>query len=402
MRRLMGRRTLIATAALSAAAASADSKGAMAEDAPVVRIGIIAPFSGPMAVYGQQFRRGIEMALAEVDGRAGGARVEMVYRDEAPGPERSRQAAQELVVRDKVRFLGGAVITPVALAITAVANEAKVPFVIMNAATGMVTRRSPYVVRFSHTQWQGAYTIGEWAARNGIKRAYVVAADYAPGTDAREGFRAAFTKGGGEVIAELAVPVSATDLSPYVQRIKDAKPEAVYVFMPVGPASISFMRSFASLGLPQDGVKLLGTGETDDMDLPTIGNAALGAITAYHYSPLLDTPENKRFVEAYHARYGANEVPNFAVVVAYDATRAMLAAINKYGTAVTGDQAMEVFRGWTATSPRGPIRIDAKERDIVQDIYIRRVERLAGGGLGNVTIETVPQVFDPWKLQNPA
>lgn len=403
--RLLRRVAIVFTGAAALATTGAlcpggASRPAYAQDATTVRIGVIAPFSGPTAVYGQQFRRGIELALAEVDGRAGNARVEMVYRDEAPGPERSRQAAQELVVREKVRFLTGAVITPVALAIAPVANEAKVPFVILNAATGSITRRSPYVARFSHTQWQGAYTIGDWAARNGIKRAYVVVADYAPGTDAREGFRAAFTKGGGEVASELAVPLSATDLSPYVQRIKDARPEAVYVFMPVGPASISFMRAFASLGLPQDGVKLLGTGDTDDLDLPVIGDAALGAITAYHYGPLLDSPENRRFVDAYHARFGANEIPNFAAVVAYDAMHAMLAAIGKFGPTITGDQAMEVLRGWTAASPRGPIRIDAQERDIVQDIYIRRVERV-GNRLGNVAFQTVPQVLDPWKALNP-
>ncbi len=383
-------------AGLATGLAGVTTRRARAED--VVAAGLIAPFSGPTAAYGLQFRRGYEMAQAEAP--PGGPRIRVIERDEASGPERSRQAAQELVVREKVKFLTGVVVTPVALAIAPVASEAKVPFIILNAATGMVTRRSPYLVRFSHTSWQGSVVIADWAAKQGIKRTYVVVSDYAPGIDSLEGFKSAFGKHGGEVVGELRVPVSATDLAPYVQRVKDAKPEAVYVFMPVGPASISFMRAFASLGLPQEGIKLLGTGETDDMDLPTIGESALGTITAYHYSPQLDTPINRAFVAAYKAKYGADQVPNFATVAAYDAMHAMQGVVAKHGAGFTGDQAMDVLRNWRADSPRGPIRIDPQERDIVDNIYIRRVERVAGG-LGNVAFETVPDVLDPWKAANP-
>jgi branched-chain amino acid transport system substrate-binding protein len=366
----------------------------------VAKIGIIGPFSGPFALYGQMFQRGAELYLDEIGGKAGNTKIELLYRDEGAGPERVKQLAQELIVRDKVKMLGGFVFTPSALAVVPLVNEAKIPVALFNAATGSLTRRSPYIVRVSHTQWQGAYTIAEWAARNGIKRAYVIVADYAPGHDAREGFKAGFTKAGGTVVGEVLYPTSTTDFAPYLQRIKDAKPEAIYVFTPVGPPSVAFVKTYASLGLGQDGIKLLGTGDTDEQDLPAMGNAALGVTTAYHYSPVLENERNKRFVESYRKKYGADQDPNFATVAAYVGMNAMADVVAKLGTAIDGDKAMTILKGWQADSPKGPVRIDPVEGDIVQHIYIRRVEKV-GDKLGNVAFETIPNVGDPWKTFNP-
>ena len=365
-----------------------------------VKIGILGPFSGPFTLYGQMFQRGAELYLDEVAGKPGVPKIELIYRDEGAGTERVKQLAQELVVRDKVKMLAGLVFTPSALAVVPLVNEAKTPLVLFNAATGSITRRSPYIVRTSHTQWQSATVIAEWAARNGIKTAQVIVADYAPGHDIRDGFKAAFAKGGGTVTGEVLYPLSTTDFAPYLQRIKDAKPEAVFVFTPVGPPSVAFMKTYNAFGLAQAGIKLLATGDTDEQDLPAMGEAALGTVTAYHYSPYLDAERNKRFVEAYAKKYGGTDLPNFATVAAYVGMNAMVDALAKAGPKADGDALAAALRGWRGDSPKGPVMIDPVEGEIVQNVYIRRVERV-GDKLGNIAFETVPSVGDPWKTANP-
>lgn len=369
-------------------------------DAQSVKVGLVGTFSGPSAEYGQEFQRGMQLHLDEIDGRAGNTRIELVVRDDAGQPERSRQVSQELIVRDRVNFLAGYVTTPSALAVAPLITESKTPTVILNAATGMITRRSPYFVRVSHTQWQGAYIIGEWAARNGIRNVYTIVADYAPGNDARDAFRAAFTKAGGNIAGEVAFPLATTDFAPFLQRARDARPDAIYVFTPVGPTTVSLVRTYVSLGLREAGIRLIGTGDTDESVLPAIGDAAIGMVTAYHYSSSLDTPENRRYIDAYRRRYGNDAVINFASVAGYVGMQAIADAVRKLGPTFTGDQAMEALKGWRAASPKGPVAIDARERDIVQNIYIRRVERI-GSSLANVAFETVPNVEDIWKRYNP-
>lgn len=366
-----------------------------------VKVGIVAPFSGQFAVYGQQFQRGVELYLESVGGKAGNARIEVIYRDESGGPERVRQITQELIVRDGVQILGGYVFTPSALAIAPLVTQSKIPTVIFNAATGMITRRSPYFARVSHTQWAGAGTIAEWAAKNNVKGAYVAVSDYAPGHDARDAFKAIFAKHGGKVLGEVNIPLQTTDFGPFMQRIRDAKPEAVYVFMPVGAPSGAFVKTFVAYGMAKDGVKLLGTGETDELDLAAIGEQAIGMITSYHYSPYLDNPENQRYVAAFKKKFGANAVPNFASTSAYDGTHAIVDIITKLGAKIDGDMAMGVLKGWQAMSPRGPIQIDPIERDIIQTQYIRRVEK-RGDGLANIAFDRFDAVKDPWKVLNPA
>ena len=372
----------------------------MASAQDVVKVGIVAPFSGPNAVYGEQFKRGVELYLDEIGQKAGNSRIEVIYRDESGGPERVRQVTQELIVRDGAQILGGYVFTPSALAIAPVITQSKTPTVIFNAATGMLTRRSPYFARVSMSSQSGAVAMGEWAAKNGVKDAYVAVSDYAPGHDTRDGFKSSFTKFGGKIVGEVNIPVQTTDFGPFMQRIRDAKPSAVFVMMPVGPASLSFIKTFVSYGLVKDGVKLFGTGETDELDLAAIGESALGMITAYHYSPYLDNPENKRYVEAFRKKYGASAMPNFASTAAYDGMHAIADVVLRLAGKIDGDKAMDAFKGWKTASPRGPIQIDPVERDIIQTQYIRRVQKV-GDGMGNIAFDKFDAVKDPWKMLNP-
>lgn len=366
----------------------------------VVKVGIVAPFSGPFAVYGQQFQRGVDLYLESIGGRAGNTRIEVIYRDESGGPERVRQLTQELIVRDGAQILGGYVFTPSALSIAQLVTQSKVPTVIFNAATGMITRRSPYFARVSHTQWAGAGTIAEWAAKNGVKSAYVAVSDYAPGHDARDAFKAIFAKHGGKVVGEVNIPLQTTDFGPFMQRIRDSKPEAVYVFMPVGPPSVSFVKTFAAYGMAKDGVRLLGTGETDELDLAAIGEQAIGMITSYHYSPFLDNPENRRYIAAFKKKYGSEAMTNFASTAAYDGAAAIAHVVSRLGAKIDGDKGMEALKGWKFASPRGPIQIDPVERDIIQTQYIRRVEKRPEG-LANIAFDRFEAVKDPWKVLNP-
>lgn len=384
--------------AMVAAAVLAFAGAASAQD--VVKVGLIGTYSGPFASWGPQFQQGAELYLAEHGATVNGARIELLVRDDGgPNPDRAKQLAQELVVRDRVQFLAGVVFTPNALAIAPLATEAKVPFVIFNAATAMITRRSPYIVRTSFTLWQVTKPVSEWAVKNGIKQAFVAVSDYAPGHDARDAFKKSFGHAGGQVTGEILIPLATADFAPFVQRIKDAKPGAVYVFMPAGASSIGFMKAFQALGLREAGIRLLATGDTDEVELPAIGDSALGTITAYHYSPYLDSPRNKAWVEAYRKKFGADAIPNFASVAAYDGMRLIHEAVKKHGAKVTGDQALAAVKGMAFDSPRGPITIDPEERDIVQTVYIRRVERV-GDKLGNLTIDRYADQKDPWKILN--
>jgi len=384
------------TAALAALLTFAGA--ASAED--TVKVGLIGTFSGGFASWGPQFQRGAEFYMAEHGERVGGTRIALVIRDDGgPNPELAKQQAQDLLVREKVQFLTGMTFTPSALAVAPLATEAKVPFVIWNAATSVITRRSPLIVRTSFTVWQVTKPIAQWATKNGIKEAFVAVSDYAPGHDARDAFKQSFTEVGGKITGELLMPLQTTDFAPYVQRIKDAHPGAVYVFNPAGPSTIGFIKAFTALGLGAAGVKLMGTGDTDELELPAIGEAALGTITGMHYSPCLETPRNQAWVAAYRKKFGADAIPNFAAVAAYDGMHAIYQVVEKLGPRFAGDQAVEVMKGARFDSPRGPLRIDPVERDAIQTVYIRRVEKV-GDRLCNVAIDQFPDQPDPWKILN--
>lgn len=383
----------------AAAAATLAAPHVRAQGAGTVKVGVIAPFSGGFATWGRQFRQAIELHAAQ-NPRAGSTAVELIYRDETGAdPARARQLAQELVVRDRVDFLAGAVFSPSALGIAPVSAEAKKPFIIFNAATSVITRRSPYIARTSFTLWQVTVPAAQWAARNNIREALIAVSDYAPGHDARDAFRQAFTAAGGTIKDITMIPLNVVDFAPHVQGILDKRPGAVYVFMPAGPTSIGFMKAFADLGGHRMGIKLIGTGDTDEVELPAIGDSALGVITAYHYGLSLDTPRNRDFVAAYRRHNGAESIPNFASVAAYDGMHVIHEVTRRLAGRIDGDQAMEIIKGMRIDSPRGAITIDAAERDVIQDVYIRRVER-QGNALVNVAFDKFEQVRDPWKDQN--
>jgi branched-chain amino acid transport system substrate-binding protein len=371
---------------------------AAAED--VVKVGLIGTYSGGFASWGPQFQRGAELYMAEHGDHVGTTKIALVTRDDGgPNPEVAKQQAQELVTREKVQFITGFTFTPSAMAVAPLATQAKVAMVVWNAATSVITRRSPYIVRDSLTIWQVTKPLAEWAVKNGIKEAYVAVSDYAPGHDARDAFVKSFSDAGGKVTGVLLMPLQTTDFAPFVQRIKDAKPGAVYVFNPAGPSTIGFIKAFVALGLRDSGVKLMGTGDTDEVELPAIGDSALGTITGFHYSPCLDTPRNQAWVAAYHKKFGADAIPNFASVAAYDGMHAIYQVVQKYGAHFTGEQAVEVMKGVTFDSPRGPLSIDPVERDVIQTVYIRKVEKV-GGKLCNVAIASYPDQKDLWKILN--
>jgi branched-chain amino acid transport system substrate-binding protein len=363
-----------------------------------VKVGVMMGFSGPFALFGEQTKRGMEMYLDEVNGKCGAAKIELIYRDEAGGPDKSKALTQELIVRDKVQFLTGFNLTPTAFAIAPLVTEAKVPTLITVAGAGVITRRSPYIARISFTLWQHAYPLGEWAMRNGIKEIVIAYSDYAAGTDTRDGFKAAYEKAGGKIIAELAMPLQTADYSIYVQKIRDMKAPAVFFFAPTGPSGTSFVKTFSTMGMHAAGVKLITTAVVDEMELANMGEHALGTVSVWHYSPYLDLPDNKRFVDKFQKKFGGS-LPTFQHVAAYDGMHAICDVVTKLGPKFDGDQAMAALKGWKGVSARGPIEIDATDRDIVQNVYVRRVEKVPGG-YGNIAFETLPAIKDPWKTLN--
>jgi branched-chain amino acid transport system substrate-binding protein len=373
------------------------STGAAAQ---TVKIGVVNTFTGPAAAFGEMTDRAFKLyqKLHEKDLPAG-VKLELLTRDDGgPNPDKARQLAQELVVRDKVQLLAGVAFTPNAMAMASVATEAKVPLILTNAGTSVVTTRSPYIARFSFTLWQSCVPLGEWAAKK-FKRVYTMVADYAPGTDAEAAFGQGYKAGGGEIVGAVRVPVQNPDLAPYMQRVKDAKPDALMVFVPAGKMSTAVMKTFADLGLAAAGIKLIGPGDiTTDEELPNMGDVALGVTTVFHYSAAAERPANKRFVEAWKKEYGANSTPNFAAAASWDAMAAIFHLLREQKGKIDPDRTMELLKGYrNPDSPRGPIAIDPETRDIVQNEYLREVRKV-NGQLANVELETVATaVKDPWK-----
>ena len=363
-----------------------------------VKVGIVAPFSGSAADYGKQMEAGIKAYLKIHGDTVAGRKIQLLVRDTGgPNPEVAKRLAQELVARDKVDFLAGFGFTPEAMAAAPVATEAKVPMVVMNAASSVVTTRSPYIVRLSMSLPQVSAPMATWAAKNGIKKVYTLVADYAPGIDSEGAFKAAFTAAGGQVVDSVRVPLRNPEFAPFVQRIKDAKPEAVFMFVPAGEQSIAFMKAFEERGLAQAGIRVIATGDlTDDNVLNAMGDPVVGVITSHHYSAAHESPENIAFVKAFR-EVSDFKRPNFMGVGGYDGMAAIAEVVKKLGGGkIDGDRAMEILKSLKLTSPRGPISIDPATRDIVQTVYIRKVEK-RGGEYWNVEFDKVPDVKDPAK-----
>ena len=367
--------------------------------AQTVKIGFITSYSGLNGNLGPYMERAVRLYLKQHEKELGGVKVELITRDDTgPNPDKARQLAQELVVRDKVNLIAGVIFTPNAMAMAPVVTEAKVPFIIMNAGTSVITTRSPYMVRTSFTLWQSSYPLGQWASKK-FKTAYTLVSDFGPGHDSEDAFVKGFEEGGGKVLGKVRVPLQNPDWAAYMQRVKDAKPDALKVFIPAGKTATAVMKNFSDLGLDKAGIKLIGPGDiTTDEELPNMGDVALGVLTVHHYSAGATRPENKAFVEAWKKEYGANETPNFVAAGAYDGAAIIVEAIKQQKGKIDPDRTMEIFKHWkNPNSPRGPISIDPETRDIVQNEYLREVRRV-GGQLVNVELETVgTAVKDPWK-----
>ena len=371
---------------------------APAASQPAVKIGVIAEFSGPFADYGTQIVNGMKTYLKLHGETFGGRKIEIITRDTTgAAPDIAKRLAQELITRDNVDILAGFGLTPNALAVAPIDAEAKKPMVIMNAATSIITTRSPYIVRVSHTLPQDTQPIAQWAAKNGIKRAYTLVSDYGPGIDSEGAFLKAFKAAGGEIVDSVRTPLQNPDFAPYLQRIKDSKPDAVFVFLPPGSQTIAFIKGYEERGLKQAGVKLIGTGDlTDDGVLEAMGEPTLGLITSFHYSAAHDSPENKAFVKAYAEVNGTKYRPNFMACAGYDGMAAIAEALKKTGGSVDPDRFLGALKGMKLMSPRGPIMIDPETRDIVQTVYIRKVEKV-NGQLYNIEFDKFPDVKDPGK-----
>ena len=360
------------------------------------KVGLLGQFSGPYSWWGKEYQRGVDLFLEQNGGKVDGNTITVLSRDEGgTNPQRSRQLAQELVVRDKAQYLIGGTFTPTVLGTTEVATQTKTPYVIFNSGTSSVTQKSPYFTRVGFTQWTVSVPLVQYAVEKGFKKAVIVAADYAPGQDAFDAFGKTFTKLGGSVLAEVRVPLGTTDFSSYLQRVRDSKAEVAFMFMPVGPMSAGFIKAYKERELDKAGITLLATTETLESDLPSVGDSALGQITALHYSPYLDNPVNKSFVAAYKAKYGKGELPSIASMTAYDGMRVVAEMIKKTGGKPDGDKAMAAIQGFAWDSPRGPVSIDAKTREITQNVYIRKVEKV-DGAYANVAFKTYGAVKEPW------
>ena len=388
------RRSIIALALLGLTSTA----GNLAFAADPIKIGLVLPMSGPFAAYGKQIEHGVKLYLAAHGDMVGGRKVELILKDDSPGTagDVSKRLAQELVIKDKVDILAGFGLTPAGFAVAPVATEAKKPMVIMNAGTSSITTKSNYIVRTSMTLPQGTAPIAAWAAKNGIKKVFTLVADFGPGHDAEMQFKKTFGEGGGQIVGEVRVPVKNPDFAPFLQKIKDTKPDALFIFFPPGSETIALMKGFAERGLAAAGIKLIATGDLVDEDtVDAIGDAALGMITSFHYSEVHKSPENKAFVDAYYKAYPKDR-PNFMAVGGYDGMHLIDAALKKTGGNADGDKFIEAAKGLKWISPRGPISIDPETRDIIQTEYLRKVERI-GGKLQNVEFDQINEVKDPGK-----
>ncbi|HZG30558.1 branched-chain amino acid transport system substrate-binding protein [Ensifer adhaerens] len=386
---MITRRQLIA----SAAAVAMLSAAAPSFAADTVKIGLILPMTGPFASTGRQVEAGVRAYMALNGDTAGGKKIEIVLRDDAGTADQTRRIAQELVVNDKVSMLMGFGLTPLAMAVAPVLNQAKVPAIITSATTSAIMSKSDYFVRTSMAGPQSAVPVATWAVKNGLKRVVTLVTDYGPGHDIEKGFTDQFKKDGGEIVEAVRVPLQNPDFAPFLQRVRDAKPDAVFVFVPSGVGSL-FMKQFVDRGLADAGIKLIATGDvTDDDLLGSIGDPALGVITGHFYSADHDSPENKAFVK--QVKDAAKMRPNFMAVGGYDAMHLAYAALAKTNGDTDGTKLINAMKGMEWMSPRGPISIDPATRDIVQDIYIRKVEK-KDGELYNVEFDTFKKIHDPF------
>ena len=381
-----------------AAAALALASSFSAQAADPIKVGLILPMSGPFAAYGKQIEHGVKLYLATHGDSVAGRKIELIVKDDSPGTagDVSKRLATELVIKDKVDILAGFGLTPSAFAVAPIATEAKKPMIVMNAATSAITTKSEYILRVSHTLPQVTAPIASWAAKNKIKKVFTLVADFGPGLDAAAQFKKTFTAAGGEVVGEVRTPVKSPDFAPFLQKIKDAAPEAVFLFVPPGEQTIAFIKGFAERDLAKAGIRIIATGDLSDEDiLDSLGESAVGVVNSMQYSEAHNSPENKAYTAAFAKAYPGMR-PGYMSVAGFDGMQLIAKTLEKTAGDSDGDKFMSAAKGMAWTSPRGPISIDPQTRDIIQTIYIRKVEKVAGK-LQNVEFDQVANFKDPGK-----
>ena len=374
----------------AAAAAVCLPRGARAADP--VRVGLVLPLTGPFASTGRQIEAAVRLYMAKNGDSVAGQKIELLVRDDTGlAPETTKRLSQELIARDKVSFLAGFGLTPLALATAPLATEAKIPMIVMAAATSIVPQRSPFIVRSNFTVPQITTPIADWGAKSGIKSVVTMVTDYAPGLECEKAFIARFTGHGGKVLESVRTPLRNPDYAPFLQRAKDARPDALFLFVPSGEGA-AVMKQFADRGLKEAGIKLICTGDVLDDDLlEAIGPPALGVVSSHHYSAAHDSAENKEYVSSFMKANGGLR-PNFMSVGGYDGMHVIYEALRKTGGAAgDGEKLVNAMKGLSWVSPRGPMTIEAETRDVAQDIYIRRCE-MKDGKLWNVEFDKIEKV----------
>ena len=393
----MCRKSLLnAFGALAVITAAISSLGQVAAPADI-KVALVMPTTGVLAVVGRQAIAGARLYVAQHGDTVAGRRIDLIARDDTSAPDVSKRIVQDLIVNDKVAVIGGG-ITPNVLAIAPLVSESRTATVVMVSGTSIVTEKSPYFVRTSWTHAQQASVLANWVANNGAKRVAIIASDWAPGAEASGVFAETFIKAGGEVVENIKVPLANPDLAPFLQRARDARPDTMFVFVPTGQAA-TLAKQFVERGLDKSGIRLIGPGDiTDDDDLAGLSDAMIGTITAGFYSAYHPSAINKDYVAAFkQANPGMR--PNFISVSAYDGMHLIYEALKKTGGKTDGDGLIAAMKGMAWESPRGPISIDPETRDIVQNIYIRQVEK-RDGELYNVEIFTAEAVKDPAKMKH--
>ncbi len=371
--------------------AAAGANRAAAED--TVKIGLVMPMTGALAAAGRETVDGAKLYMAQHGNMVAGKKLELIVKDDGTSPDNSKRLAQELIVNDKVAILGAGS-TPASLAMAPIVTEGKIATVVMISGTSVVTERSPYYVRTSFTLGQQSGIMGDWAVKNGSAKAVSILSDFAPGAEAGKVFEMNFTKGGGQVLDTLKVPLANPDFSPFLQRARDLKPDSLFVFIPAGQAG-PLARQFAERGLDKSGIKLIGPGDiVDDDDLPNTGDSLLGVVTAGFYSAAHPSAINKQYAAAYQKATGHRA--NFISVGGYDGMHLIYEALKKTGGKTDADALVGAMKGMSWESPRGPMSIDPRTRDLIQNIYVRKVEKKDGEPWA-VEFATFEAVKDPLK-----
>jgi branched-chain amino acid transport system substrate-binding protein len=385
-------RSLVALSLAAFAATAADAQDTL-------KVGLIMPYSGQFADTATQMDNAIKLYMKQHGDTVAGKKLQVTRKDTGGiAPDVAKRLAQELVVRDRVDILGGFVLTPNALAAGDVSAEAKKFMVVMNAATSIITTKSPYMARTSVTLPQLNETFGTWAYKSGVRKVYTMVSDYGPGHDAEQAFQRGFKEAGGEIVGSVRFPVANPDFSAFIQRAKDLNPEAIFIFVPGGAQPAAIGKALAERGVDPKKIKVMGMGElTEDEARKSMGDVAVGIITVYHYDWNHDSALNKQFVQAFKADYGGRN-PNIYSIGGYDGIHLIYETLKKTGGKTDGDSLIAAAKGMKWESPRGPISIDPETRDIVQTVYIRRVEKV-GGELRNVEIDKIENVKDPVKAR---